>query len=69
MLHIYNYNEFWDEKKGAYANYYNHQIQDELDNISPENLQDAIADVEEIINKTKIENGLTPTLKTKKQSK
>ena len=70
MLHIYNYDQFWDEKNGAYANFYNHQIKDALDNISTENksLQDAIADVEQIINQTKIQNGLIPTSKTKKQS-
>jgi hypothetical protein len=69
MLHIYNYEQFWDEANGRpYANFYNDQIQDELDNISPENLQLAIDDVEEIIKQTKIKNGLIST-KSKNKKK
>lgn len=72
MIHIYNYDQFWDEaNERPYANFYNHQIQDALDDISGENrenLQDAVADVEEIINRTKIENGLIST-ETKIKSK
>lgn len=62
MLHVCNYDQFWDEANGRpYANFYNDQIQNALDNISPENLQDAIADVEEIIKQAKIKNGLIST--------
>ena len=71
MLHIYNYVQFWYEaNRRPYANFYNDQIQDDLDNISPENLQLAIDDVEEIIKQTKIKNGLISTKsKNKEKSK
>lgn len=58
MLHIYNFNQFWDEKNRAYANFYNNQIKDTLDNIPAENLKTAIEEVEEIIKQTKIQNEL-----------
>ncbi len=58
MLHIYNYDEFWDQEKGTYAKYYNRQIKDAFDNIPPENLGKAIDEVEEIIKQTKIQNEL-----------
>ncbi len=68
LLHICNYDDFFDQETGSYAKFMNRQIKNGLNDIPSEKLQDTIYDLEEIIKQTKIENGLIST-ETKIKSK